>query len=120
MLREYTCIVCPNGCTITAQTEAGKIVSLQGGDCKCGQQYVTQEITSPLRTISSSIHLLGGSLPLVSVRLTSPIPKDKIFAVMSVIKKASLTAPVYIGQVAIKNILGLDCDVIVTKNISEK
>lgn len=118
MLKEYTCIICPNGCSITADTESGEI--LTGGDCQLGQEYVQQEITNPQRNIASSILLEGGILPLASVRLSGPIPKDKIFDVMAVIKKARLTAPVAIGQVAIKNILGLNSDVIVTKNVPAK
>ncbi|MBC8588706.1 DUF1667 domain-containing protein [Paratissierella segnis] len=39
---------------------------------------------------------------------------------MEEIKKTRLKAPVYVGQVAIQNILNLDSDVIVTKNIASK
>jgi CxxC motif-containing protein len=120
MLKEYTCIICPNGCEITADIVAGKILSLEGATCNRGSEYVNQELTNPQRNIASSILLEGGELPLVSVRLTSPIPKNKIFDVMAVIKKAHLKAPVHAGQIAIKNVLGLDSDVIVTKNVEAK
>jgi len=56
-------------------------------------------------------------LPLASVRLTSPIPKGKMAEVMAEIKKISVDAPVSIGQVVVKNILGLESDLIITKNI---
>jgi CxxC motif-containing protein len=67
-----------------------------------------------------SVQIEGGALPLVSVRLSKHISKDKIFAVMAVIKKTRLQAPVCIGQVAIANVLGLGCDVIVTKHVAEE
>lgn len=120
MLKEYTCIICPNGCDIEAEIEDGKIIALDGAGCNRGYDYVEQELTDPHRNIASSILLEGGELPLVSVRLSKPIPKGKIFEVIKVIKKARLKAPVYVGQVAISNVLGLDSDVIVTKNVMAK
>ncbi|SET34951.1 CxxC motif-containing protein [Natronincola peptidivorans] len=120
MLKEYTCILCPNGCDITAEIADKKILSTKGALCQQGWEYVHQEITDPHRSIASSILLEGGVLPLVSVRLSNPIPKDKIFDVMSVIKKTRINAPVFVGQVVIKNILGLNSDVVITKNVLAK
>lgn len=120
MLKKYTCIVCPNGCDITVNIEAGKMLSMEGEGCKRGYDYVKQELTNPERNIASSILLEGGSLPLVSVRLSKSIPKEKISEVMAVIRKIHLKAPVSIGQIAIPNVLGLGSDVIVTKNVGIK
>lgn len=120
MLKEYTCIICPNGCDIRLEIEAGKILSVEGAACELGHEYVKRELTDPHRNIASSIVLEGGVLPLVSVRLSSPIPKGKIFDVLAAIKKVHLKAPVYAGQVAIVNVLGLGSDVIVTKNVVAK
>jgi CxxC motif-containing protein len=120
MIKEYTCIICPNGCELTAEFEDGEVLSVQGALCKRGCEYVEQELINPQRNISSSILLENGVLPLVSVRLSQPIPKDKIFDVMAAIKKARLRAPVHAGQVAIPNVLGLGSDVIVTKNVAAK
>jgi len=120
MLKKYTCIICPNGCDISVEIEDSKILSVEGSACKRGNEYVKQELTNPQRSIASSILLEGGVLPLVSVRLSSPIPKEKISDVMVVIKKALLKAPVYVGQVAIANVLGLGSDVLVTKNVGAK
>ena len=119
MLKTYTCIICPNGCEITTEVEDNKIISLEGAQCKRGDEYVHQEITNPVRNIASSILVEDGELPLVSVRLSSPIPKNKIFDVMDEIKQTHLKAPVSIGQVAIENVLDLGSDVIVTKNVEK-
>ena len=117
MLKEYTCIICPNGCDITAKIKDDKILSMEGATCKRGFDYVSQELTNPCRTISSSVLLKDGVLPLVSVRLTKPVPKEKIMDVMEALKEIRLLAPVTVGQVVVKNILGLGSDVIVTKNV---
>lgn len=117
MLREFTCIVCPNGCEITVDVENGNLHSITGAACTRGEAYVRQELTDPRRTLASSVVVKGGTLPLVSVRLDAPVPKDKLFDVMDEIRRIELTAPVRIGECAIKNVLGLAGNVIVTKNV---
>ena len=124
MLREYTCIICPNGCDIRAQIEEGedgsrRICSVEGAACPKGRAYVEQELTDPQRNIATSVLVKGGILPLASVRLTNPIPRDRIFDAMDEIKKCTLTAPVKAGTVVIPHLLGYDADVIVTKPVPE-
>lgn len=120
MLREFTCIVCPNGCEIQAEIEDGKLISVSGATCKRGEEYVNQELTAPKRTIASSVPVIGGELPLASVRTTKAIPKEKIFEAMAEIKKVTVEAPVTTGQVVIQGILGTDSDVIITKDVPVK
>jgi Uncharacterized protein with conserved CXXC pairs len=117
MLREYTCILCPNGCEIKVQTEDEKVISIDGASCPKGEKYVRQELTDPQRNIASSVLVENGELPLASVRLDRMIPKDKIFDVMEEIKRVKLKAPVRAGQVAIRNVLNSGSSVIVTKNV---
>ncbi|MBQ9299395.1 MAG: DUF1667 domain-containing protein [Clostridia bacterium] len=119
MKRTFTCIVCPNGCEIETEYEGIQVLSITGNLCPKGKTYVTQELVDPRRTIATSVRVLGGTLPLTSVRLTNAIPKDRIFDVMAEINRQTLTAPVKIGDVVIHDILGLDSDVIVTKNIEK-
>lgn len=118
MIREYTCIICPNGCEIEASIEGTTILEIEGASCKRGREYVDQELRDPQRNIATSVAVEGGILPLASVRLTKPVPKTRIFDVINEIKKVKLTAPVSINQVIIKNILNLNTDVIATKNVS--
>lgn len=120
MVREFTCIICPQGCEITTEIDGNKIQSSTGNNCPRGLDYVTQELTSPMRNIATSVLLVNGEIELASVRLTKPIPKSKIFDVMEEIKKVRLYTPVFIGQVVIADVLGLGSDVIVTKNVKKK
>lgn len=119
MKRLFTCVVCPNGCEIEAEYDGDKVLSVAGNLCPKGITYVTQELVDPRRTIATSVRILGGTMPLASVRLTTAIPKDRIFDVMEEINRQTLTAPVKIGDIVIRNILGLGSDVIVTKNIEK-
>ena len=117
MKRTFTCIVCPNGCEIEAEYEGTQVLSVSGNVCAKGETYVTQELVAPRRTIATSVQVEHGTLPLASVRLTNAIPKDRIFDVMREINRHTLTAPVHVGDVVIKDILELGSDVIVTRNI---
>ena len=93
MKKQFTCIVCPNGCEIEAEVENGQVISVTGHTCPRGEQYVRQELTAPRRTIASSVLVKGGELPVTSVRLTRAIPKDMIFPVMDEIRKGPVGAP---------------------------
>lgn len=115
--RTFICIVCPNGCTIETQYKGNEILGISGNKCRKGAEYVSQELIDPQRTIATTVPVHGACLPLCSVRLTKAIPKKDIFRVMDEIRKIKLEAPVRIGQVVIKNVCGLDSDVIVTKNM---
>lgn len=117
MMREYTCIICPNGCGIEAEIEGKEIRSLTGALCKRGMEYVRQELTDPRRTIATSVLVDGGELPLASVRLTDPIPKNMIFEAMEEIKKLRVEAPVKAGTILLSDILGTGSHVVVTKNV---
>lgn len=119
MLRTFTCIMCPQGCEITAEG-ANPPYSLTGNKCKKGAAYVEQELTAPMRNIATSILVDGGELPLASVRLSAPIPKDRIFDVMAEIRRIRRTAPVHEGDVVIPDVLGLGSDVIVTKTVEQE
>ena len=47
----------------------------------------SQELTDPRGTIATSVLVKGGILPWPAVRLTNPIPRDRIFDAVSEIKK---------------------------------
>jgi CxxC motif-containing protein len=93
------------------------IQEISGASCVRGKSYVENELKNPLRTVTSSVLVIGGSLPVTSVRLTGMVPRNRMSDVIEELKKVRLQAPVEIGQVVISNILGLGCDVIVTKRV---
>ena len=118
MMKSFTCIICPNGCEIEIQIEGDRIVAIEGATCNRGMEYVEQELNNPQRNIASLIKVDKGDIQLVSVRLTNAIPRDRILDVMDEIKRIRLIAPVVSGQIVLKNVLGLNSDVIATKNVS--
>lgn len=120
MKKEFTCIVCPNGCTISAEYDIISEIHTEGALCKRGEAYVRQELTDPRRTIASSVLVAGGVSDLVSVRLTAPIPLGSIREAMEQIRACRVQAPVRTGDVLISHILGTDSDVIATRTVERR
>ena len=115
--KTLTCICCPMGCQITVETDESEIINITGNTCKRGDTYARREITSPARTVTSTVRVTGGTLPAVSVKTRSDIPKDKIFECIRCLKDVSVKAPVHIGEVILSNAAGTGVDIIATKNV---
>ena len=111
------CILCPIGCEIKVNKE--KISIIEGAKCKKGIEYSKNEIINPTRTITTSILVKNGNLPLVSIKTSKPIPKQKINQILDIIKNKSVSAPIKIGDIIIKNILDTGSDIIATKSIEK-
>ena len=118
--RNVTCIQCPMGCLVTVEMEAGEIVSVSGNTCKRGEAYARKELTHPTRILTSTVRVLGGVLPVVSVKTSVDIPKEYIEKVMEEINNMKVSAPVRIGDVLQKDIAGIGADIIATKYVGEK
>jgi CxxC motif-containing protein len=117
--KEITCIVCPIGCKILVRTDGTQFELLDGNKCKKGIDYARNETLDPRRVLTSAVLVKNGEWPLVSVRTSRPIPKNKIFDVLTEIKETSIEAPVKIGQKIIKNTAGTKIDIIATKTVKK-
>lgn len=120
MKKNLICVSCPLGCPIEVEIENGEILSVTGNTCKRGDTYARAELTNPVRSLTTTVKLVGGNLPVVPVKSSKPVPKDKMFECMELINEASIKAPVKIGDVVIKDILGSGADIVVTNNDSGK
>lgn len=115
--RELTCIGCPMGCSITVEMEGQDILSVTGNSCRIGDRYARTEVINPVRTLTTTAVVEGGDLPRVSVRTADNVPKSKLEECMKEINALRLQAPLFIGDVVLKNVAGTGVDVKATKNI---
>ena len=117
MKRNLICISCPIGCPIEVElNDAGEVVNVTGNTCPRGAAYARTEVTHPVRSLTSSVKVEGGVHPVVPVKTSAPIPKEKMFDCMQVINGVTLQAPVAIGDVVVKDICGLGVDIVATNN----
>lgn len=117
MIREITCICCPVGCTLRVRFSSAGASCIQGNRCSRGEAYAKEELSNPKRILTTSVKVLYGEYPLVSVRTDLPIPKHLIFEAMKIIRTLSVTAPIEIGQVLLENILGTGARLIATRTV---
>ncbi len=115
-MSKLVCIVCPNSCELEiTQTENGLEVS--GNKCKRGVSFARDEMTAPKRTISSVVKTAFPEFPVLPVRVSAEIPKDKIFDVMNEINHVTVRKKIRRGEAVIKDVLGLGVDVIATSDV---
>ena len=112
MTRELTCIVCPLGCTLTAEIENGKVISVSGNTCPRGKKYAETECLSPMRTVTSTVICDDGTL--CSVKTDKPVPKDKMLDCIKIINNSVAHLPISVGDVIIKDVYG--SNIISTQN----
>lgn len=118
-MKELTCIVCPNGCSLCVE-EAGDMWKVTGNQCKRGEAFAIAEMTHPVRTICSTAATVFADVPVIPVRVSGEIPKERIFDVMKEINHILVTERVKRGTVLAENVLGLGVDIIATSSILRK
>lgn len=120
-IHELTCISCPLGCQMEVEVDdQGQVVSVTGNTCKRGEVYAKKEVTNPQRMVCSTVHLIGGDLPLVSVKTQEPVSKSKIFDVMEEVRRLTAEAPVHVGDIIKENIGGTGVALVATQERSAR
>jgi len=114
---EMVCIMCPLGCRLTVILEDNGELLVSGNKCPRGIEYGRQEMTEPLRILTSSVLVKNGDVPLVSVKTNKPVPRKLLNEIMDILRKTSVEAPIKSGDVLIENILDTGADVIATRNV---
>lgn len=104
MKKNFTCIVCPVGCSITVTMEEGNIVSIEGNTCARGKEYAQNECTAPKRVVTSTMRLENGKL--IPVKTDKVIPKENMFDCMKKINSNTASLPVHAGDVLIGDVFG--------------
>ena len=115
--RQLTCIGCPMGCQLTATIENGVVTAVTGNTCKRGDSYARKECVAPARTVTGTVRVTGGLLPVVSVRTAGEVPKERVLDVARALCRVHLTAPVQAGDMVIPDVLGTGVDVVATRSV---
>lgn len=120
MIKEMICINCPIGCHLTVDCTDINNIKVTGNTCPRGVTYGINEVTAPKRMVTGSVKVKGGNIPMVSVKSKEAIPKELIFKSLELLKNVTLTAPVHIGDVVVKDICGCGVDFVATKEIKQQ
>ena len=111
--RELTCIVCPVGCRVTVEIE-GAEMRVSGNQCKRGDAYCRQEVSCPMRTVTSLVAVSGGEHPLCPVKTSHAIPRAKIADVLAILRTMRVKTPVAFGYIVVAIMAGPGADIVAT------
>ncbi len=102
----YTCLGCPIGCPLELVHEGDQIIDVTGNRCVRGAKYARQEFTDPRRGLSTTVAIAGARWARLPVKVSRPIPKERVLEAARVIHAVRVTAPVQRGQVLLQDLLG--------------
>ena len=117
MNKEIICTVCPRGCRIMVQGDGDKVLSAEGYGCKRGLEYAGTEYAHPVRILTTTVLVDGDVNDLLPVRSAKPLPKEKLFDCMAVIRQVEVQLPVACHDVVVANICGTGVDIVSTKTV---
>jgi CxxC motif-containing protein len=118
--REMVCIVCPNGCRLNVFVDGqNRVTRVENALCRNGRTYAEDEVQCPKRSLTSTVKVKDGTHPLVSVRSSKPIPKEKLQEAVDTLRLLELTAPVDFHQVIVSDIMGTGADIVTTRQIAK-
>ncbi|QXM07055.1 DUF1667 domain-containing protein [Crassaminicella indica] len=113
---QLVCIVCPMGCHIEVEKNKDEYI-VTGNKCPRGKAYGVKELTNPTRVVTTTVKIKGGLLNRLPVKTKEAIPKDKIFECMKFIDSIEVEAPVSVGDIIAKDILGTGVDLVASRSM---
>ncbi|MBO4383614.1 MAG: DUF1667 domain-containing protein, partial [Clostridia bacterium] len=116
---KMVCITCPQSCILTVTKNDDGTVTVTGNRCPRGEQFALSELTAPQRTLCTTVATAFPGTPVLPCRVSTDIPKDKVFDVMEAINAVRVTKPLSRGDIIIRNVLGTGADVIATADLTE-
>lgn len=115
---KLVCINCPRGCQLEVENINGEI-KVTGNSCPRGAKYAIDEITNPLRTVTTTIAIESVEYDRLPVITSSPVPKGKMMDVVKALKDVKVKAPIKLGDIVVQDILGLGSDILACKSIEK-
>lgn len=122
---QFNCTTCPSECLLTVEDERsadGSVVevrSVTGNSCPRGDTFAHQELTCPMRVLTSTVAVSGGDEALLPVRTAEAIPLELHTQAMDVIRGLVLGDPVRMGDVLLPNLLNTGIDLIASMDINQ-
>ena len=112
---EMICINCPLGCALTVERD-GDNFKVSGNTCPRGEKYAVNELTHPVRTLTTTVAVANREGAYLPVKTAKPISKGKLFEAMALVNSTKAQAPIKIGDVIIENMLG-EADLVAASDV---
>ena len=117
MQEKLICIICPIGCELIVDHNDREIISVDGNRCKRGPEYAREEIFLPKRIVTTTVRIIGASVPLLPVRTDRSVPKDLAFDVVRLASQLQVEAPAGVGEVLAADVAGSGANLVSTRSL---
>lgn len=121
---QFSCTTCPSECLLTVEAERGsvggvvEVRSVTGNSCPRGDKFAHQELTCPMRVLTTTVAITGGDEALLPVRTAEAIPLELHAQAMDLIRGLTVEAPIHMGDVVLANLLNTNIDLIASMDIN--
>ena len=120
---QFNCTTCPSECLLTVEVErnadgaVAEVRSVTGNSCPRGDKFAHQELTCPMRVLTTTVAVSGGDEALLPVRTAEAIPLELHAKAMDLIRGLVVKAPIRMGDVVLPNLLDTGTDLIASMDI---
>ena len=120
---QFNCTTCPSECLLTVEVERGadgavaEVRSVTGNSCPRGDKYAHQELTCPMRVLTTTVAVSGGDEVLLPVRTAEAIPLELHAQAMDLIRGLVVKAPRRMGDVVLPTLLDTGTDLSASMDI---
>lgn len=120
---QFNCTTCPSECLLTVEVERGadgdviEVRSVTGNSCPRGDTFAHQELTCPMRVLTTTVAVSGSDEALLPVRTAEAIPLTLHAQAMDLIRGLVVKAPIRMSDVVLPNLLETGTDLIASMNI---
>ena len=120
---QFNCTTCPSECPLTVEVErdadghVAEVRSVTGNSCPRGDKFAHQELTCPMRVLTTTVAVSGEDEALLPVRTAEAIPLELRAQAMALIRGLVVEAPIHMGDIILPNLLDTNIDLIASMDI---
>ena len=120
---QFNCTTCPSECLLTVEVERDadgavmEVRSVTGNGCPRGDKFAHQELTCPMRVLTTTVTVSGGDEALLPVRTSEAIPLALHAQAMDLVRGLVIEAPIRMSDVVLPNLLDTGTDLIASMDI---
>lgn len=122
---QFNCTTCPSECLLTVEVEretdgsVATVRSVTGNSCPRGDKFAHQELTCPMRVLTTTVAVSGGDEALLPVRTADAIPLELHAQAMALIRGLVVNAPIRMGDVVLKNLLDTNINLVASMDVNQ-
>ena len=109
------CITCPVGCRLSVVRQGDEFV-VEGNGCARGVDFAKEEMTSPKRSLTTTVRTAFPGVPVLPVRTDGEIPKAAIMEAMRELNGVLLDRELGCGDTVLEDVAGCGVRVIATSD----